>query len=112
MITSFNCQNKSLFLNAEDNISMCESLLDNFHVSNIYLTYNDLSFVQDCSNSNGKCSILLQVNEDAASYMKTIGGANSSGYRIIIEYAENKDGSKCTADKCTYYYTTLSLGDV
>jgi Tfp pilus assembly protein PilE len=131
MITSFNCNNTNIFLNEEAslktaNIKMCESMLDNFHVSNIYLTYNDLGFLQDCTNTDGKCSVLLQVSQDAQSYMKTIGGNGKDGYRIIIEYAEKKDGSKCESattctdrtdtkcvnTSCRYFYTTLSLGAI
>jgi type II secretory pathway pseudopilin PulG len=114
MITSFGC-NDSLFLNdanKTDNQKMCESMLDNFHVSNIYLTYNDLGFLQDCTDQTGKCSLLLQVSEKAQSYMKTIGGNGKEGYRIIIEYSEKKDGSQCINDNCRYFYATLSLGEI
>ena len=112
ILSGFNCQNKSIFVNEEENISLCEALFDTLHVNNIYLTYNDLGFLQNCTNSNGKCEVLIQVSEDAANYLKTIGGNGRSGYRIIVEYAENKDGSKCTTENCFYYYTTLGLGEV
>jgi hypothetical protein len=95
-----------------DNQGLCESMLQTFHVSNIYLTYNDLSFVQECTDSSGLCSILLQLSEDASKYIKTIGGSGKTGYRIIVEYSEKKDGSSCTGDNCTLYYATLSMGEI
>ena len=112
VLSGFNCQNRSIFVNEEDNIALCEALIDNLHVNNIYLTYNDLGFLQNCTSSSGKCEVLVQVREDMANYLKTIGGNGKTGYRIIVEYAENKDGSKCIDENCIYYYTTLSLGDV
>lgn len=112
LLSGFNCQNQSILVNELDNQAMCEQLFDSLHINNIYLTYNDLGFLQDCNNSEGVCEVLVQVREEAANYLKTIGGNGTSGYRILIEYAEKKDGTKCTNDNCVYYYTTLSLGDV
>lgn len=112
VMNGFNCQNESIFINEMDNKGMCEQLLHTLNVKNIYLTYNDLSFLQDCRDTTGKCEVFLQVNSDMASYLKTIGGKGKSGYRIIVEYSENKDGSKCIDEECISYYTTLSLGEI
>ena len=84
------------------------------HISNLYLTYNDISELQNCTNKSGVCEALVQVNETASDYIKTIGGKGKTGYRIIVEFAETKDGSrKCNPnEECQYYYTTLSLGEI
>lgn len=111
LLTGFGCTN-SVFVNDEKNKGLCESLVEELHINNMYLTYNDLSLLQSCKNNSGVCETLLQVNDKAAAYLKTIGGEGSSGYRIIIEYAENKNGDRCSSDDCVYYYTTLSLGEI
>lgn len=110
MLSGFGCTS-DIFMNEEDNLGMCESLLQDAHVRNLYLAYNDLSRLQTCENQSGICETLVQVNTTMADYLKTIGGSGS-GYRIIIEYAENKDGTRCEGDSCQFYYATLSLGDV
>lgn len=112
VLTSFGCHSSMIFLNEEDNVGFCEDVLNHLHISNIYFTYNDLSFLQECTSSSGKCEVLVQVGEKAAEYLKTIGGKGNSGYRLIVEFAENKDGSSCVGNNCQYYYTTLSLGEV
>lgn len=111
-LSGFNCQNTSIFVNEEDNKGFCEQLFESLHISNIYLTYNDLSFLQNCTSTSGKCETLVQVRDDAANYLRTVGGNGKTGYRILVEYAEHKDGTKCDDDECVYYYTTLSLGDI
>ncbi len=112
LFVGFNCQNTSIFVNEEDNIGYCETLFDSYQINNIYLTLNDLGYLQDCKSYGGKCEALGRVNDDFANFVKTIGGNGKYGYRLIVEFALNKDGSTCTKDNCIYYYTTLSLGDV
>lgn len=113
MLTGFGCT-EDIFMNEKDNIGFCNVLLNRWNVSNIYLTYNDLSFLQECTNSLGRCETLVQVNPDTAEYLKTIGGSGD-GYRLVVEFTECKDGSSkshCTEDQYRRYYTTLSLGDL
>lgn len=124
VLSGFNCHSGNVFVNEEDNVGFCESLVQSLHISNIYLTYNDLSFLQNCTGTSGKCEVLSQVRSDAAEYLKTIGGKGKTGYRIIIEYSENKDGDLCQEEEacdngetnrsclCRYHYTTLSLGEI
>lgn len=113
ILSGFNCQSQSLFVNDDlYNKGICEELFESLNINNIYLTYNDLSFLQGNCLNDDRCEVLLQVSEDVANYLKTIGGKGKSGYRILVEYAENKDGTKCDTGNCVYYYTTLSLGDV
>lgn len=113
ILAGFTCQNESIFVNETDNLLFCESLFDSLHIRNIYLTRNDLGFLQQCSNYSGNCEILGRVGDDLAAYLRTIGGNGSSGYRVIVEYAEHKDGSGCsTNENCVFYYATLSLGEV
>jgi Tfp pilus assembly protein PilE len=112
IMTGFNCQNTSIFGAQKNNVGLCENLLMNYHVRNIYLSYNDLSFLQDDSNTSLKDQVLNSVNTDTARFLKTIGGAGSTGYRIIVEFSENSDGSMCNDDNCVFNYTTLSLGEI
>lgn len=111
LLTGFGCTG-SLLVNEEDNKGLCENLVEELHINNMYLTYNDLSALQNCRNQSGVCEALVQVNDTASAYLKTIGGEGTSGYRIIIEYAENKAGERCVGEDCIYYYTTLSLGEI
>ncbi len=113
ILTGFGCHS-GIFINEEDNVGLCENLLAELHVSNLYLTYNDISELQNCTNKDGICETLVQVNSTASDYIKTIGGKGKTGYRIIVEFAETKDGSrKCNPnEECQYYYATLSLGEI
>ncbi len=111
ILSGFGCTG-DLFMNEEDNIGLCEILLQDLHVTNLYLAYNDLSRLQTCDNQIGICEALVQVNSPMADYLKTIGGAGKSGYRIIVEYSENKDGTRCEGESCQFYYATISLGDL
>lgn len=111
MITGFDYSSSEIFINEEDNIGFAEDLMKQLHISHLYLTYKDLRFLQECKNQSGKCEALVQVRETAAEYLKTIGG-EGDGYRIVVEFSENKDGSSCVGEKCQFYYTTLSLGDL
>ena len=112
VMENFNCNSGGLFTGLYDNQAICESMLSDFHVRNIYLTYNDLSFVQNCNSSTGPCEVLNQDRSEMAGYLKTIGGQGKSGYRLIVEFSENDNGSYCEGDKCKYYYATISLGDL
>ncbi len=112
VLENFNCSNSGLFINSADDIGICENIVSEFHISNMYLTFNDLSFLQECTSSTGKCNALNLIGSDMASYIKTIGGKGKSGYRLILEFAENSDGSICSdVNKCQYYYANISLGD-
>lgn len=110
MLTGFDYSSSEIFVNEEDNIGFTEDLMKQLHISHLYLTYKDLRFLQECKNASGKCESLVQVRESAAEYLKTIGG-EGEGYRVVVEFSENKDGSYCTGEKCQFYYTTLSLGE-
>lgn len=111
LFTGFGCTS-NIFIHEEENIGFCENLLSDLHVRNLYLAYNDLSDLQNCTTATGKCESLLQGNEDMGAYLKTIGGEGSSGYRIIAEYSETKEGEYCDGDACEFYYATISLGDL
>lgn len=109
------CQDSALFYGRENNKDLCDNIWNQFHISNIYITFENLQDLQKCNNNNNMCQLLnLIYPEDAANYLKTIGGKEDDGYRIIIEYKETKDGEVCTDDnkKCEYHYTTLSLGEI
>ena len=113
VIENFNCTNSGLFLNSVNDTGICENILSEYHVSNMYLTFNDLDFIHECRSNTGLCNILNAVNSDMANYLKTIGGKGKTGYRLIIEFSENADGSLCLNDNgCKYYYANISLGDV
>lgn len=113
VLTGFGCRG-DIFINEEDNLGLCEDILEELHINNLYLTYNDLSELQNCTDQKGICETLVQVNPAMASYLKTIGGYKKSGYRILIEFAETKDGKqKCSSNEdCQFMYATLSLGEL
>ncbi len=102
------------------NLGTCESLINNLHVENLYLTYKDLGYLQNCKDWEGECAIFATLDEGMAEYLKTIGGASKtskessqSGYRIIAEYKEKKDGTKCDSEEeCHTFYSTVSIGDI
>ncbi len=116
-ITGLNCyDNNALFMNSMNNQGLCESLFESLHIRNIYITYNDLSYVQECSNFSGVCEELGQLREEAVEFLKTIGSQGETGYRIVIEFEECKDGTYGDGNTCnnkySYFYTTLSLGEL
>ena len=113
LLNPFGCRS-DIFLNEEDNLGLCEILIEELHINALYLTFNDLSELQECTNSTGICEVFLQVNDHMAQYLKTIGGKGKEGYRIIIEFTETKDGEKCNPNEegCQFYYSTLSLGEI
>lgn len=110
LLTTFWCP--TISINGDGNLGLCETLVSELHIRNMYLTYNDLSVLQNCKDQSGVCENLLRVNDKAAAYLKTIGGKGTSGYRMIIEFAETKEGLQCSKEDCVYYYTTLSLGEI
>lgn len=119
----FGCS-ADIFLNEEDNISLCENIVEELHVNRLYLTYKNLGFLQACKDDHsidGVCEVLLQGGESSViNYLLTIGGnsgsiydAQNEGYRIVVEFMEDSSGNKCTSgDDCKYYYATISLGDI
>lgn len=113
VMENFNCSNSGLFINSLNDVGICENIISEFHISNMYLTFNDLSFIQECTSNTGKCNILNLIGSEMAAYLKTIGGKGKSGYRLILEFGEQPDGSICIDEsKCKYYYANISLGDV
>lgn len=113
-ISPFSCQNDGIFVeNPQYGKAMCETLWRTLNVEAVFLTYNDLSSLQDNTNNPKKNSVLAQVDEDTANYLKTIGGNEQVGYRIIVKYSHQKNGVACEEGKnCISYYTTLSLGEI
>lgn len=114
VMDNFSCDSSGLFNGVYDNKGFCEALIIDYHVNNMYFTFNDLTFIQECNSSTGKCEVLNQVRSDMVKYLKTIGGSGKNGYRLIVEFSENKDGSFCEGEKesCIYYYASISLGDL
>lgn len=111
-ITAINCND--IFIYDSLNKGFCETLVNDFHVRTIFLTFNDLSPLQNCTNASGICESLNSLGDrfgGTAEYIKTLGKASTEGYRVIIEYSEKKDGSYCadSDSDCKYYYATISL---
>lgn len=105
---------------ASHNLATCEALINDLNVENLYLTYKDLGYLQNCENWEGECAVFASLDEGMAEYLKTIGGSSKtalessqSGYRIIAEYKEKKDGTNCDAEEeCQTFYSTVSIGDI
>lgn len=125
IITQFSCDKDNIF---DDNTTMekslCNNLFELYRISGLYLAKNDLSSLQNCTSSSGICENLYMFgnDNDFPYYVQTIGGAGKTGYRIIVKYSENQDGSFCSEDEninsdtnkseCIFNYTTLSLGEI
>lgn len=114
MIVDLSCAGSGILSNNTNEIGFCESLLNEFHVSAVYLAINDLSSLKECTNQSGICESFAQMPKQTASYIKTISG-KESGYRLIVEFLEKKDGSACdntNINTCVYSHTTFYLGDL
>lgn len=111
-VLSFGCGNSDLFDDADKEGGFCELMSQELHISNIYVTYSDLSRIQTCTNDLGLCSIFSRVSPNFGTYLRTIGGKGESGYRIIVEFLEDGKGNACKdSEHCKYYYATLKVGD-
>lgn len=112
-LTSFGCSNLDAFENYAKEGSFCEMLSQELHIAHIYLTYYDLSVLQDCTdNTTGLCTTFARVNQDLGAYLRTLGGKGVPGYRIIIEYQEDGKGHFCTDDEhCLHYFASLQIGE-
>ncbi len=117
-ITPFSCENEGFFEKGNINIALCQTLYNQLHISNMYLTYKDLTEFQDCNDYVGNAckSLYGQVRAEGVNFIKTIGGNDKDGYRLIIEFEECKDGTHGDYNTCdsnyVYYYTTIELGDI
>lgn len=111
-VLSFGCGNSDLFDDVDKEGGFCELMSQELHISNLYVTYSDLSAIQTCTNDLGLCSVFSRVNPSFGTYLRTIGGKGESGYRIIVEFREDGKGNACSDDEhCKYYFSTLRLGD-
>lgn len=111
-ILSFGCGSAEVFDNYRKEGAFCENLTSRLHISNIYLTYYDVSSLKDCTTESGLCSTLTRISTDLASYLRTLDGKGVSGYRMIVEYAEDGVGNLCTDEEhCNRYFSTIKVGD-
>lgn len=112
-IIPFGCSSIDVFENYAKEGTFCELMSQNLHISNIYMTYYDLSAIQDCENNEeGLCATFSRVNMELATYLKTLGGSGISGYRMIVEYQEDGQGNFCTNEEhCLHYFSTIMVGD-
>lgn len=112
-LTSFGCGNLDAFENYAKEGSFCEMMSQDLHIAHIYLTYYDLSVLQDCTNhETGLCTTFARVNQDLGAYLRTLGGKGVSGYRMIVEYQEDGKGNFCTDDEhCLHYFASIQIGE-
>ncbi len=113
LFASLNCDVR-VFENKE-NQELCANLFNVLHINRVLIAKNDIHLLQDCINYDGVCHVFREngISNEFFDYIKTIGGKDLEGYRIIVEYKEKKDGTTCELnDKCEYYFATLSLGDL
>lgn len=111
-LISFGCGNMDVFENYAKEGSFCEIMSRDLHIANIYLTYYDLSVLQNCSdNTTGLCTTFAKVSQNLGNYLRTLGG-KGSGYRMIVEYHEDGKGNYCTNEEhCMHYFSTIKMGD-
>lgn len=81
------------------------------NVSRIYITYYNVNDLKACTNKSGKVTCdsasmkdLNNMSTSAILYLRTLSGTDS-GYRLIVEYVENIEGS----NKKKYYYNSVKL---
>ncbi len=113
-IISFGCGSDEVFDDFEKESGFCELLSQEMHLSQVYVTYNDLSSIQNCgNNTSGLCATYSRVNSHLAAYLQTLGGKGKTGFRMIVEFQEDGMGHACqNLDQCRYYYASLELGDI
>ena len=89
LMTEFVCRD-SLVLQKMEERAWCESLVSKFSIKHIYFSYYDTTPLASCTDDDGlKCGMqnsLKGVSLRALQYIRTLGGKNLEGYRIIIEY--------------------------
>ncbi len=107
-LISFGCGSGDVFDDYDKEDGFCELMSQELHISNIYLTYYDLSKLQQCKNHEGLCSVFSRVNSSLGSYLRSVGGSGISGYRLIVEYKEDGYGNACSDEEhCRYYYASV-----
>jgi len=81
------------------------------NVSRMYITYYNVNDLKACTNKSGKVTCdsssvadLNNMSTNAILYLRTLSGTDS-GYRLIVEYFENIEGST----KKKYYYNSVKL---
>lgn len=89
LLTEFVCQD-SLVLQKNEERAWCESLVSQFSIKHIYFGYYDTTPLASCTDEEGlKCGMqnsLKGISLNALQYIRTLGGKDLEGYRIIIEY--------------------------
>lgn len=112
-VVSFGCESYDLFDHYEKEGSFCESITQELHVTNTYVTFYDLSDLQNCHHSSsGICTIFSRVDTNLSEYLKTLSGKGESGFRLIVEFSENDAGELCENNEhCTHYFATIKVGD-
>ncbi len=113
-LISFGCSSMDVFDNYAKEGTFCEILSQRLHIANLYVTYYDLSVLQECDNNiAGLCNTFSRVNNDLGDYLRTLGGKGQPGYRLIVEFMEDGKGNFCSDDpKCLRYYATIKVGDL
>ena len=112
-IISFGCGSRDIFDYYEKEAAFCELNSQDLHISSFYLTYFDLSELQNCTNnSEGLCATYSRVSEELGSYLKTLGGYGEEGYRLIVEYQEDGKGNFCrSGEHCLHYFASIKVGE-
>ena len=86
-----------------------EDLWTKLNIRNIYFVSAKVSDFVSCDNTNGLESICS--NPNLLMYLNTIDDGASDEYILIVEYASKRDGTSCTSDTCTYYFSHILVGD-
>lgn len=113
VIIGFNCSDRSLYNNTNNQIDgsgqlvddqekykmdFCESLLSQFKAVNVYITEYNINRLKECSVvDNAECrnmkNNLRNLSNGALRYLKTLSGTDD-GYRLIVEYEEPMENGK------------------
>lgn len=117
LLTEFACQD-SLVLQKMEERAWCESLVDKYSIRHIYFGYYDTTPLASCTDEEGvKCGMqesLKGVSLNALQYIRTLGGKDLEGYRIVIEYEakmEKKVDHTTVEEKNSEYYKVSNEPD-
>lgn len=94
LLTEFVCQD-SLILQKSEERAWCENLVSQYSIKHIYFGYFDTTPLASCTSESGvTCGMqnsLKGISLNALLYIRTLGGKDKEGYRVIIEYEAKMD---------------------
>lgn len=95
-----------------------EKLYERTNIENIYLfPYNVSDMVTLCDGTDANQYPTICTNNNLVSYLRTLDIStitNDQSYRLVIEYAQQLNGEKCssgTSKDCFYFYSSVKVAE-